>query len=73
MSDDLVVDSSALVTCLGHVPATYTIATRDIKEAVEALEARGVTFESGVLEFPWGSIARFEDPDGNRLQLREGR
>jgi predicted enzyme related to lactoylglutathione lyase len=26
-----------------------------------------------VLEFPWGSVARFQDPDGNRLQVREGR
>ena len=58
---------------LGHIPAAYTIATREIKRAVEVLEGRGVTFESGVLEFPWGYIARFEDPDGNRLQLREGR
>src|SRR4029453_18443046 len=24
-----------------------------------------------VLEFPWGSVARFQDPDGNRLQVRE--
>jgi len=26
-----------------------------------------------VLEYPWGYIAVFQDPDGNRLQLREGR
>jgi hypothetical protein len=25
-----------------------------------------------VLEYPWGSIAVFVDPGGNRLQLREG-
>jgi predicted enzyme related to lactoylglutathione lyase len=26
-----------------------------------------------VLEFPWGYVAQFQDPDGNRLQIREGR
>lgn len=57
----------------GQVPAAYTIATPDIEKAVEALTARGVKFETGVLEFPWGSVARFEDPDGNRLQLRDDR
>jgi len=57
----------------GRIPAAYTIATADIHKAVEALESRGVEFETGVLEYPWGYIALFEDPDGNRLQLREGR
>jgi predicted enzyme related to lactoylglutathione lyase len=37
------------------------------------LKSRGVTFETGVLEYPWGLVAVFVDPDGNRLQLREGR
>jgi predicted enzyme related to lactoylglutathione lyase len=32
-----------------------------------------VKFDTGVLEYPWGYIAVFQDPDGNRLQLREGR
>jgi predicted enzyme related to lactoylglutathione lyase len=57
----------------GGIPATCTFETDDIRKAVETLESRGVKFETGVLEFPWGSIAQFEDPDGNRLQLREGR
>ena len=57
----------------GRIPATCTFETADIREAVETLESRGVTFETGVLEFPWGSIAQFADPDGNLLQLREGR
>ena len=57
----------------GRIPAAYTIATGDIRKAVEALESRGVKFETGVLEYPWGYIAGFEDPDGNRLQLREAR
>jgi predicted enzyme related to lactoylglutathione lyase len=32
-----------------------------------------VKFETDVLEYRWGYVALFEDPDGNRLQLREGR
>jgi catechol 2,3-dioxygenase-like lactoylglutathione lyase family enzyme len=57
----------------GRVPAAYTIATSDCRGAVETLESRGVTFDMGVLDYPWGSVAPFEDADGNRLQLREGR
>jgi catechol 2,3-dioxygenase-like lactoylglutathione lyase family enzyme len=57
----------------GRVPAAYTIETGDIRKSFEALKSRGVKFETGVLEYPWGCIAMFEDPDGNRLQLREGR
>ena len=57
----------------GRIPAAYTIETRDCRKAFEALKSRGVKFETGVLEYPWGYIAVFQDPDGNRLQLREGR
>jgi predicted enzyme related to lactoylglutathione lyase len=57
----------------GRVPATYTIETKDLRKDFEELRSRGVKFETDVLEFPWGYIALFEDPDGNRLQLREAR
>jgi predicted enzyme related to lactoylglutathione lyase len=57
----------------GRVPATCTIETPNCRAAFEALKSRGVKFETEVLEYPWGYIAVFEDPDGNRLQLREGR
>jgi predicted enzyme related to lactoylglutathione lyase len=57
----------------GQPPASITIATDDIRKTVEDLKSRGVEFVSDVLEFPWGYVARFHDPDGNRLQLREGR
>jgi predicted enzyme related to lactoylglutathione lyase len=54
--------------------AVYTIEVEDIRMAFETLKSRGVTFEPPeVLEFPWGSVARFQDPDGNLLQVREGR
>jgi predicted enzyme related to lactoylglutathione lyase len=57
----------------GRRPAACTIETPDCRKAFEALQSRGVKFETGVLEYPWGSIAVFVDPDGNRLQLRQGR
>ena len=57
----------------GRIPASVTIEVDDCRKEVDALESRGVTFDMGVLEFPWGLVAPFQDPDGNRLQLREGR
>jgi catechol 2,3-dioxygenase-like lactoylglutathione lyase family enzyme len=57
----------------GRIPATYTIETADCRQAFEALKDRGVEFETEVLEYPWAYLAVFLDPDGNRLQLREGR
>ena len=54
--------------------AVYTIEVDDCRAAFETLGARGVQFEPAeLLQFPWGSIARFKDPDGNQLQVREGR
>jgi catechol 2,3-dioxygenase-like lactoylglutathione lyase family enzyme len=57
----------------GLVRAGVTIETSEIREAVETLKSRGISFETDVLEFPWGYVAIFEDRDGNRLQLREGK
>jgi catechol 2,3-dioxygenase-like lactoylglutathione lyase family enzyme len=54
-----------------HTPGAYTIETGDCRKAVETLESRGVEFDTEVLEYPWGYLAVFQDPDGNRLQLRE--
>ncbi len=52
----------------------YTIEVEDCRMAFETLKSRGVKFEPPeVLEFPWGYVARFQDPDGNVLQVREGR
>jgi predicted enzyme related to lactoylglutathione lyase len=54
--------------------ATCTIEVENCRTAFEQLKARGVKFEtSEILEFPWGYVARFQDPDGNLLQVREGR
>jgi predicted enzyme related to lactoylglutathione lyase len=57
----------------GRIPASVTIETADIRKAYEELRSRGVEFETDVQEYPWGYVALFEDPDGNRIQLREGR
>jgi predicted enzyme related to lactoylglutathione lyase len=57
----------------GRSTAAYTLETKDIRNTFETLKARGVKFETDVLEYPWGWVAVFQDPDGNRLQLRQGR
>jgi catechol 2,3-dioxygenase-like lactoylglutathione lyase family enzyme len=36
----------------GGVPASCTIETADIRGTVEAMKARGVEFDTGVLDFP---------------------
>jgi predicted enzyme related to lactoylglutathione lyase len=58
---------------MGRPPASVTIETDDCRKTVEELKSRGVEFETDVMEFPWGYVAVFEDPDGNRLQVRQGR
>jgi catechol 2,3-dioxygenase-like lactoylglutathione lyase family enzyme len=56
----------------GSPAAQYTVDTDDCRAAYNTLKARGVKFEPAqILEQPWGLIARFRDPDGNVLQLRE--
>jgi predicted enzyme related to lactoylglutathione lyase len=55
------------------IPASVTIETDDCRETFEELKSRGVEFVTDVLEFPWGYVAQFKDPDGNRLQIRQGR
>ena len=54
-----------------HTPGAYTIDTGDCRKAYETLKSRGVKFDTEVLEYPWGHVAVFQDPDGNRLQLRD--
>ncbi|HWK29295.1 MAG TPA: VOC family protein [Solirubrobacter sp.] len=58
---------------MGRPPASVTIEVDDLRRTYEELKARDVEFVSDVLEFPWGSVAQFQDPDGNRLQIRQGR
>lgn len=44
-----------------------------LEKRVENPAPEGSRFLTVVLEFPWGYVAQFRDPDGNVLQLREGR
>src|SRR5262245_786985 len=57
----------------GRASAAYTIEVSDCRKMLEALKLRGVKFETEVLEYPWGYVAVLQDPDGNVLQLRQGR
>lgn len=57
---------------MGRPPAAITIETDDIQTTLEELKARGVEFISDVIEFRGIQVAQFQDPDGNRLQIREG-
>jgi uncharacterized glyoxalase superfamily protein PhnB len=57
----------------GRASAAYTIEVSDCRRVFETLTSRGVPFETEVLEYAWGSVAVFRDPDGNVLQLRQGR
>ena len=57
----------------GRASAAYTLEVGDCRKMYETLKSRGVKFETEVLEYPWGYVAVFQDPDGNRLQLRQGR
>jgi predicted enzyme related to lactoylglutathione lyase len=52
----------------------YTIEVENCRTAFETLKSRGLKFEAPeILDFPWGYAARFQDPDGNQLQVREGK
>ena len=54
--------------------AAYTIEVDDCAKEFKKLQERGAVFEPPkVIEMPFGYVARFKDPDGNSLQLREGR
>jgi len=41
----------------------------ELETALEHLGGKGVTFNDGISDHPWGRIANFSDPDGNALQL----
>ena len=57
----------------GRSTAAFTIDTKDCRKTFEVLKSRGVKFDTDVLENPRGYVAVFQDPDGNRLQLRQVR
>ena len=58
----------------GPKPGACIIQTDQCHKDFENLKARGATFETDqVIEQPWAFIATLQDPDGNRITLRENR
>lgn len=50
----------------------FTFTTTDFRGEVAKLKARGVAFrEAAPVEMPFGILASFQDPDGNRFSLSE--
>ncbi|MCL6596064.1 MAG: VOC family protein [Firmicutes bacterium] len=47
------------------------LACDEIEPLVAALRERGVTFDDGPFDTPFGKFAHFRDPDGNRWVLHE--
>jgi predicted enzyme related to lactoylglutathione lyase len=54
-----------------HAGATVTLEVRDVDAVAAAMKARGVNVLGPVTHNPWGSLAVFEDPDGNVLKLMQ--
>jgi catechol 2,3-dioxygenase-like lactoylglutathione lyase family enzyme len=45
--------------------------TDDLDGEVALLGSRGVAFQGGVQDAPWGRFVTFDDPDGNGIVLQE--
>lgn len=54
-----------------HAGACLTLRVEDVRATVQHLEAKGVRVLGDVTDNPWGSLATFEDPDGNVLKLMQ--
>ena len=50
-------------------PTLVQLAVADIEAAVATLSTRGVAIEGDVRRGPFGALAFFRDPEGNRLGL----
>lgn len=50
-------------------PAVLRFDVEPLDSVVNKLEKRGVSFSKRKLKFDWGTIAVFNDPDGNRIEL----
>ncbi len=51
--------------------AVISFLARPIEPVMQALEARGVVFLNELEVYPYGKLAWFPDPDGNRVGLYE--
>ncbi|MFN7975305.1 MAG: VOC family protein [Acidobacteriota bacterium] len=54
-----------------HAGATITFRVTDIEAEVTRLKRHDVRFLGAISRNPWGSLAAFEDPDGNVLKLMQ--
>lgn len=52
-------------------PTVLRFDVESLTLAVNEFEALGVIFLESCLKFDWGTIAVFNDPDGNRIELGE--
>lgn len=52
-------------------PTVLRFDVESLVPVVKKLEERGVHFSKRSLTFDWGTIAAFNDPDGNRIELGE--
>jgi hypothetical protein len=58
----------------GTVPGPVFLESDDLRQEVEALRDRGVTFEEPEpVDYPYGVRISALDPDGNRISLRQRR
>jgi catechol 2,3-dioxygenase-like lactoylglutathione lyase family enzyme len=66
--------SITLVTWFDTMPPGSTkgivVETDDLEGDVAALAGRGVRFDGGIEQAPWGRFVTFDDPDGNGIVLQ---
>lgn len=69
----LMVEGSGFAHPTGKAPAQNPTRLRfnvaDIRKAADELAALGV--ETDYQAYPWGTVAKFFDPDGNQCELRD--
>jgi catechol 2,3-dioxygenase-like lactoylglutathione lyase family enzyme len=65
--------SLSLVTWFEDTPPGslqgLVLVTDDVHTTYNELVAKGIPFDSSLMEHPWGTQAVFRDPDGNSLVL----
>jgi predicted enzyme related to lactoylglutathione lyase len=49
-----------------------SFACDDVEHTYDSLKRRGVEFEEPPAKQPWGTFAKFKDPDGNTFVLSSG-
>jgi len=52
-----------------HTAGAIALGVEDVDAAVQALQAKGVTFEGDIIDSGVCKMAFFNDPDGNSLML----